>query len=137
MTTRNTSRSPAVSVRTEASNVRSFVIYPTRGTIHTMDGEQQVVKERASVGQVIHHRNYQRARARALARLSRVYKDQYKLFLQEERERDEELGKTWVGIDLSTGSPVTIESYKDAIEGSTYTDPDYQGENQGDDGGEA
>ena len=94
-----------------------------------------MVNERASIGQVIHHRNYQRARARALVRLSRVYKDQYKLFLQEEREKDEELGKTWVGIDTNTGSPITIESYKDAIESSF--DPDNEGANAGNYGGEA
>lgn len=93
-----------------------------------------MVNERASVAQVIHHRNYQRARARALVRLSRIFQDEYKQFLEEERALDESLGKTWVGLDSSTGSPITIESYKDAIEGST--DPDYEGENEGNYGGE-
>jgi hypothetical protein len=95
------------------------------------------MSQRASVEQAVHHRNYQRARARALVRLSLVYKDQYKLFLQEEREKDDALGKTWVGIDHNTGSPITIESYKDAIEGSSYTNPGNEGENASYDGGEA
>ena len=85
--------------------------------------------ERASLGQAIHHRNYQRARARALVRLSRIFKDEYKQFLEEERALDESLGKTWVGIDPATGSPITIQSYKDAIESSI--DPDNEGENAG------
>ncbi len=78
-----------------------------------------MVNERASVAQVLHHRNYQRARARALVRLSRIFRDEYKQFLEEERALDESLGKTWVGIDPSTGSPITIESHKDTVEGNT------------------
>lgn len=92
------------------------------------------MSERASVEQAVHHRNYQRARARALVRLSLVYKDQYKLFLQEEREKDDATGKTWIGIDSNTGSPITIESYKDAIEGAVDTSD--SGENQSYYGGE-
>ena len=90
--------------------------------------------ERASVGQAIHHRNYQRARARALVRLSRIFKDEYKQFLEEERALDESLGKTWIGFDSNTGRPITIESYKDAIEGST--NPDNDGENESNERGE-
>lgn len=91
-----------------------------------------MVNERASVAQTLHHRNYQRARARALARLSRVFKDEYKQFLEEERALDESLGKTWIGIDPGTGSPITIESYKDYAEGAVDTsdqgaNPSYYG----------
>jgi hypothetical protein len=56
--------------------------------------------------------------------------------LQEEREKDEELGKTWVGFDNNTGVVRTIESYKDAVEGSTSSDPGNEGENEGNNGGE-
>ena len=89
-----------------------------------------------SNNQAIHYRNYQRARARALARLSKIYKDQYKLFLQEERERDEELGKKWIGFDSDSNPVRTIQSYKDIIEGSPHTDPGNEGENASDNGGE-
>lgn len=95
------------------------------------------MSERASIAQTLHHRNYQRARARALVRLSRIFKDEYKQFLEEERALDESMGKTWVGIDSSTGSPITIESYKDTIEGSSYTDSGNEGENKSNYGGEA
>ena len=93
-----------------------------------------MVSERASVAQTLHHRNYQRARARALVRLSRIFKDEYKQFLEEERALDESLGKTWIGLDPGTGSPITIESYKDAIEGAV--DPSNGGENESYYGGE-
>ena len=95
-----------------------------------------MVNERASTAQALHHRNYQRARARALVRLSRIFKDEYKQFLEEERSLDESLGKTWIGFDSNTGSPITIQSYKDTIEGSSYTDPDNQRENASNYGGE-
>lgn len=88
----------------------------------------------ASLNQALHHRNYQRARARALARLSRAFQTEYKQYLQEEREKDEEMGKTWLGFDSNTGSPITVQSYKDATEGAV--DPSDSGENQSYYGGE-
>jgi len=89
----------------------------------------------ASVSQAIHYRNYRRARERAMTRLVREYPDQYAEYLQEERASDEVMGKTWVGIDRNTGSPITVEPYKDAIEGAV--DTSHNGENQGNNGGEA
>ena len=88
----------------------------------------------ASLNQALHHRNYQRARARALARLSRAFQTEYKQYLQEEREKDEAMGKTWLGFDSNTGSPITVQSYKDATEGAV--DPSDSGENQSYYGGE-
>ena len=89
------------------------------------------------VSQVIHQRNYRRARDRALTRLSQTFPDQYKEYLEEEKLKDEQEGKRWVAssrtVSVTTNS---IESYKDAIEGSTHTDPDNEGENASNDGGE-
>jgi hypothetical protein len=92
---------------------------------------------KVGLSQVIHNRNYQRARARALTRLSRLFQTEYQQLLEGERAKDEQMGKTWIGIDSDSGSAITIESYKDAIEGSTYTDPDNDGANEGNNGGEA
>ena len=88
----------------------------------------------ASLNQAVYHRNYQRARARALARLSRTFQTEYKQFLQEEREKDEAMGKTWLGFDSNTGGPITVQSYKDATEGAI--DPCDNGAHQSYDGGE-
>lgn len=107
------------------------------GTIRIYSRENVMDLKTGSPNQAIHHRNYQRARSRALTRLSKIYKDDYKLFLQEEREKDEKLGKKWVGFD-SNSSPVhTIQSFKDTIEGGSPTDPTDEGENPSYDGGEA
>jgi hypothetical protein len=95
-----------------------------------------MVSEGAKVGlrQTINYRNYRRARDRAMTRLVQEYPELYLEYLQEERASDETTGKTWLDIDRSSGSAITIESYKDAIEGSI--DPDNDGENEGDDEGE-
>jgi hypothetical protein len=89
---------------------------------------------KVGVSQVIHNRNYQRARARALVRLSRLFQNEYKELLQGEREQDEKMGKKWVGIDNNTGAAITIESYKDSIEGAV--DPSSNREDEGYYGGE-
>jgi hypothetical protein len=87
-----------------------------------------------SLNQAVYHRNYQRARARALVRLSRAFQTEYKQYLQEEREKDEAMGKTWLGFDSNTGGPITIQSYKDATEGAV--DPCDNGAHQSYYGGE-
>ena len=81
---------------------------------------------------LVSKRNHRRARDRALTRLSHAHKEEYLELLKRERARDEEMGKHWLDI---TG-PVGIQSYKDTIEGSTYTDPDNEGENASYYGGE-
>ena len=88
----------------------------------------------AGLSQAIHYRNYRRARDRARTRIAQAYPDLYLEYLQEERANDETTGKTWVGIDRDNGSAITIESYKDAIEGSI--DPDNDGADEGNDEGE-
>jgi hypothetical protein len=97
-----------------------------------------MVSEAAKVGlrQTINYRNYRRARDRAMTRLVQQYPELYLEYLQEERASDETTGKTWVDIDRNSGSAITIESYKDAIEGSTYTNPDNDGADEGNNGGE-
>ena len=59
--------------------------------------------------QAVHYRNYRRVRDRALRRLAHQYPDQYRLFLEEERAKDEADGKSWLDISgrtkRSLGSP--------------------------------
>jgi hypothetical protein len=70
-----------------------------------------------------------------MTRLVQEYPELYLEYLQEERASDETTGKTWVDIDRNSGTAITIESYKDTIEGSI--DPDNDGANASDNGGEA
>lgn len=86
------------------------------------------------LSQAIHQRNYQRARSRALVRLSQAHREHYKELLEEEKSRDKETGKRWVGIDPDTGDAITIESYKDYSEGAV--DPGNEGANPSYYGGE-
>lgn len=74
------------------------------------------MSKRASINQALHYRNYQRVRSRALSRLAQAHQAEYKQYLQEERNADQAMGKTWIDIDGATGSPITIQSYKDATE---------------------
>jgi hypothetical protein len=54
--------------------------------------------ETASRG-AVRQRNYRRVRDRALARLRKMYPDDYALLFEQERARDEAEGKSW--LDLS------------------------------------
>ena len=65
--------------------------------------------------QAIHHRNYRRARDRALVRLSHLYADEYKQLLVEEREVDEQQGKKWVGVTDSTRLTITTHTRANAV----------------------
>jgi hypothetical protein len=53
-------------------------------------------------------RNYQRVRARTLTRLAQENPERYKELLEEERQRDEAEGKTW--LDLSGRTKRTMDS---------------------------
>ena len=58
----------------------------------------------------VQHRNYRRARDRALARLAHAYPDTYKELLAVERQFDEQQGKKWLDIDGSTSLSVGIHT---------------------------
>ena len=57
---------------------------------------------KTAVNQAISYRNYRRIRDRALRRLERLYPDQYREFLEEERAKDETEGKAWLDISGRT-----------------------------------
>ena len=52
----------------------------------------------------VRQRNYQRIRARALARLSQAHPDEYRKLFEEERQNDYTQGKTWIDLDGNTSS---------------------------------
>ncbi|MGI9143395.1 MAG: hypothetical protein ACR2IJ_09435 [Fluviibacter sp.] len=88
-----------------------------------------------SVNQAIYYRNYRRARDRALTRLSKEYPDVYRQYLEEEKASDEVNGKKWNTVTDTVTVKLGIQSYKDTIEGRV--NPDDEGENASNDGGEA
>jgi len=85
--------------------------------------------------QVIHYRNYRRARDKALVRLAHLYPETYKQLLNEQRSFDEQEGKSWV---IAGDSKLTIAVHTRAnavpdVAGRT----DYESADEGDYGGEA
>ena len=84
--------------------------------------------------QAVAYRNYRRARDRALSRLANAYPEQYKQYLQEEKANDEQLGKRWIATDTN----ITVSSLGTRASATT-TRPSgsNDGENEGNDGGEA
>ena len=85
----------------------------------------------------VRQRNYRRIRDRALARLKNLYPEDYIRLLEEERERDEQEGKSW--LDISGRTVVSSDSagapYGNSKVSVRQSNRDEQGE--GDNGGEA
>ena len=86
--------------------------------------------------QSIHYRNYRRARDRALVRLAHLYPDDYKLLLVEERQSDEQQGKTWIGNADDTRLTITTHTRANAVPAFTGSTGN-AGEDESNNGGEA
>jgi len=95
------------------------------------------VKKRVATAsrKATHHRNYRRARDRALARLAHLYPDTYKQLLEMEKKQDELQGKRWIDIDGSTVLSVGVHTRATGADDLAYASN--AGENEGDNGGEA
>jgi hypothetical protein len=89
-------------------------------------------KKRVSGKQVIHYRNYRRARDRALVRLSQAYPETYKELLELEKVSDDTTGAKWVDIDGSS-SLVVVTRTGQREEGIVIESARYIGEGEGDD----
>ena len=60
--------------------------------------------------QAIHHRNYRRARDRALVRLSHLYPNVYRDLLAEEKDNDQTEGKSWVASNTRVSVTMGVRS---------------------------
>ncbi len=81
----------------------------------------------------VRQRNYRRARDRALVKLAQLYPDTYKELLEREKANDEAQGRKWIDIDGNTSIVDTRSVTALASTGQAGN----QGENQGNNGGEA
>jgi len=88
---------------------------------------------KAAANQAVSYRNYRRARDRALTKLSQLYPDAYKELLEREKAIDEAQGRKWIDIDGTTNN---VDTRTVATVTSTGQAGN-EGENEGDDGGEA
>ena len=78
--------------------------YANKGKRAMHDIERRI---KAAAKQAVWHRNYRRARDRALARLSHAYPNHYRELLEEEKRADERESKKWIDISGAT-DPVGI-----------------------------
>lgn len=84
--------------------------------------------------QVVHYRNYRRARDKALVRLAHLYPDTYKQLLSEQRSFDEQKGKIW---SATANTRLTVGVHTRANDTPPFGDPADAGEDEGYYGGEA
>jgi hypothetical protein len=90
--------------------------------------------KQVSGSQVVHYRNYRRARDKALVRLAHLYPDTYKQLLDEQRKFDEQEGKNW---SVDSDSRLTVNVRTRANGTPTVANSNSGGENEGYNGGEA
>lgn len=64
-----------------------------------MGVEQRV---QSAVNRAVWFRNYQRARSRAMTKLTQLYPETYKQLFEIERSIDEQEGKSWIDITGAT-----------------------------------
>jgi hypothetical protein len=84
----------------------------------------------------VQHRNYRRARDRALARLAHAYPDTYKELLAVERQFDEQQGKKWLDLNGTTNLSVGVHTRATGAD-DLYTSQTSSSQDKGNNGGEA
>jgi hypothetical protein len=77
-----------------------------RGSMNPIDKRKESAERQA-----VRLRNYQRIRQRALTRLAQNNPDQYRVLLEQERERDETEGKAWLDIHGRTSGSVGSDGH--------------------------
>ena len=91
--------------------------------------------KQVSGSQVVHYRNYRRARDKALVRLAHLYPDTYKQLLDEQRKFDEQEGKNW-SVDSDSRLTVNVRTRANGTPTPSKASSS-GGENEGYNGGEA
>jgi hypothetical protein len=91
--------------------------------------------KQVSGSQVVHYRNYRRARDKALVRLAHLYPDTYKQLLDEQRKFDEQEGKNW-SVDSDSRLTVNVRTRANGTPAPSKASSSGR-ENEGNNGGEA
>ena len=86
----------------------------------------------SAMNRAVWFRNYQRARARAMTKLTQLYPETYKQLFEIERSIDEQEGKSW--IDISGATRMAIRA---SISSGDTTGTQEAGVSASNDGGEA
>jgi hypothetical protein len=72
-----------------------------------------------AIKMAVRQRNYQRVRARALARLSQAHPDEYRKLFEEEKLNDYTQGKAWIDLNGNTSSSVDTNAGTDRSKDQT------------------
>ena len=96
-----------------------------------MGVEQRV---QSAVNRAVWFRNYQRARSRAMTKLTQLYPETYKQLFEIERSIDEQEGKSWIDISGNTRLDISARTPSRDTTGTRETVDSSQARN---DGGEA
>ena len=75
----------------------------------------------------VKQRNYQRVRARALVRLAKAHREEYRLYFEQEKLDDHTQGKTWIDIHGNTSTSMDTHTRTDTDRGG---DTPHQTRNQ-------
>ena len=94
-------------------------------------------RQETALRQAIRQRNYRRIRDRALARLKKLYPDEYEQLLKEERERDETEGKAWLDLSGRTNRSLGSTSSPNRRSKVPIRQTDRDNLKEGNNGGEA
>ena len=86
----------------------------------------------SAVNRAVWFRNYQRARARAMTKLTQLYPETYKQLFEIERSIDEQEGKSWIDISGATRMAIRTRTPSRDTAGTRET-----GSQASNDGGEA
>ena len=86
----------------------------------------------SAVNRAVWFRNYQRARARAMTKLTQLYPETYKQLFEIERSIDEQEGKSW--IDITGATRMAIRASAPSRDTASTRETSSQARN---DGGEA
>lgn len=72
-----------------------------------MQPTEKELRKKISVAEnrAVRNRAYRRGRERALTRLAQAHREEYLVYLAEEKAKDESQGKRW---NYSTGSPIDL-----------------------------
>ena len=74
-----------------------------------------------AIKMAVRQRNYQRVRARALVKLAKAHREEYKAYLEEEKQNDYTQGKTWIDIYGNTNNSMGANTRADTKASSRDT----------------
>ena len=75
-----------------------------------------------AIKMAVRQRNYQRVRARALARLSQAHPEEYKKLFEQEKLNDNTQGKTWTDLNNNADLGVDSNARTDTSKGGNTPD---------------